>query len=81
MRRDGRKVLALFWLFSFVAISLHPSEAQAYLDAGTGSLIFQAVLGGLVGALVIVRMRWRSLMARFRKNATEDEKPEMREGL
>ncbi|MBB4962208.1 hypothetical protein [Micromonospora polyrhachis] len=39
----------------------------AYLDAGSGSLIVQAVVGGVAGVAVATRLYWRRLVARFRK--------------
>jgi len=40
-------------------------EVHAYLDAGTGSIILQAVLGGVVGALVAVKLFWNQIKAFF----------------
>ncbi|MEU1888027.1 hypothetical protein [Micromonospora sp. WMMD987] len=37
----------------------------AYLDAGSGSLIVQAVVGGTAGAAVAAKLYWRRLAARF----------------
>ncbi|MGW0435947.1 hypothetical protein ACWDV4_25810 [Micromonospora sp. NPDC003197] len=39
----------------------------AYLDAGSGSLIVQAVIGGVAGVAVATRLYWRRLVSRFRK--------------
>lgn len=39
----------------------------AYLDAGTGSMLFQWVVAGLLGAAFAVKMSWRSISARFSK--------------
>ncbi len=36
----------------FLTILLSPSLAYAYIDAGTGSLIIQAVIAGLASVLV-----------------------------
>ncbi|MGR6319211.1 hypothetical protein Q2K19_29905 [Micromonospora soli] len=43
----------------------------AYLDAGSGSLIVQAVVGGVAGAAVAVKLYWRRLVARFRRQPTD----------
>lgn len=43
----------------------------AYLDAGSGSLLVQAVVGGVAGAAVATRVYWRRLVARFRRQPTE----------
>ena len=38
-------------------------EAYAYLDPGTGSLIFQAVVAGFVGTTYLARRYWRQIKA------------------
>ncbi|WBB82588.1 hypothetical protein O7606_07360 [Micromonospora sp. WMMD882] len=43
----------------------------AYLDAGSGSLIVQAVVGGAAGAAVAARLYWRRLADRFRRQPTD----------
>lgn len=45
----------------FLFISALSGEVHAYLDPGTGSMIIQLVLGGVVGALTIVKLYWRQL--------------------
>jgi hypothetical protein len=39
----------------------------AYLDAGSGSLIVQAVVAGFAGIAVAVKLYWRRLTGRFRR--------------
>ena len=46
--------------------------AHAYLDAGTGSMILQAVLGGIAGLVVLGKMYWKEFTGMFRK-AGKDE--------
>ena len=36
-------------------------NAFAYLDPGTGSILLQAVIGGVASGLFIVRMYWRKI--------------------
>jgi hypothetical protein len=43
----------------------------AYLDAGSGSLIVQAVVAGAAGAVVAVKLYWRRITGRFRKQPVE----------
>ncbi|MFB9546776.1 MULTISPECIES: hypothetical protein [Micromonospora] len=43
----------------------------AYLDAGSGSLIVQAVVGGVAGAAVAAKLYWRRLTDRFRRQRTD----------
>lgn len=46
----------------------------AYLDAGSGSLILQAVLGGIAGVVVAAKA-WRARL-RGRKGATTSDQSE-----
>ncbi|WP_328349129.1 hypothetical protein [Micromonospora sp. NBC_00421] len=43
----------------------------AYLDAGSGSLIVQAVVGGTAGAAVAAKLYWRRFAARLGRQPTE----------
>jgi hypothetical protein len=47
----------------------------AYLDAGSGSLLIQAVVAGVAGAAVFLKYGWRRLTSPFRsgKRADNDE--------
>lgn len=45
----------------------------AYLDAGSGSLIVQAVLGGAAGVAVAAKLYWRRLVGRFRRRSPEPD--------
>jgi len=44
----------------------------AYLDAGTGSMLVQLLVGGIAGVAVYVKFRWGSIRRRFKK-ASESE--------
>ena len=48
-----RSAMALFLL-----LVVMPTPAYAYLDAGTGSMILQLLLGGVGGALVVFKLYW-----------------------
>jgi hypothetical protein len=48
-----------------IAASLYPPPAHAYLDAGTGSMIFQIVLASGTAAFFILKTRWREIKARL----------------
>lgn len=41
--------------------------AAAYIDAGSGSLIFQAVVGGLLAASLAVKVFWGRIITFFRR--------------
>lgn len=42
-----------------------PSTAEAYIDPGAGSILMQAVLGGVAGLAVLVRILGRRLKDRL----------------
>lgn len=53
--------------FAFLSVTvlllvLQPSAAWAYLDPGSGSMLLQVLLGGIAGAVVLVRIYWRRLL-------------------
>jgi len=66
------KYLAL----TLLAISLFPSVAFAYLDPGTGSYLFQILIGAFLGGLFAIKMYWRNIRTfianRFNRGASED---------
>ncbi|MEQ4305865.1 hypothetical protein ABNF97_31525 [Plantactinospora sp. B6F1] len=45
----------------------------AYLDAGSGSLIVQAVIGGVAGVAVAAKLYWRRLTSRFRRQPSKQD--------
>ena len=46
--------------------------AQAYMDLGTGSYIFQLLVAGFLGALFALKMYWRSLKTAIRNLFSKD---------
>lgn len=48
------------------------NSAYAYLDPGTGSMILQLLLGGVAGAIVILKLYWRRFVSLFRGNTPEE---------
>ena len=48
-----------------IVLLLEPSPAYAYLDPGTGSIILQALLGGIAGAMIAGRLYWSKIKSFF----------------
>jgi hypothetical protein len=48
------------------------NSAWAYLDPGTGSMVLQLLLGGVAGAIVILKLYWRRFVGLFRGNTREE---------
>ena len=45
----------------------------AYIDAGTGSLLLQAIAGGIAAAAVTAKVYWKRLRRFLRIEKPEDE--------
>ena len=43
---------------ALIVLSVFPSIAYAYLDPGTGSYVFQVLVGTLFGAMFAIKMFW-----------------------
>jgi hypothetical protein len=63
MRRTS--VQSLVVLLVVLAVFVPARPAYAYLDPGSGSMFVQLLLGGVAGALVILRLYWNRLLALF----------------
>ncbi len=42
-------------------IFINPGQAYAYLDPGTGSMLIQMLIGGVVAAMFTIKMYWYQL--------------------
>lgn len=64
-RRIG--YLAVFlWV---VAVTIQP--AHAYLDPANGSMVLQAVLGGLAGFSALLKVLWDALRTRLHRSTAD----------
>ena len=59
----------LFPLFSILLLSrgFFISDAYAYLDPGTGSVIIQALIGVIAGVLITLKIYWYKLKEKLSK--------------
>jgi hypothetical protein len=48
-----------------VCLMLMISDAVAYLDPGTGSMLLQVILGGIAAVGVAIKLYWHKLRAAF----------------
>ena len=71
--RTGSRIYVLILLclaFSFVTLP----GANAYVDPGTGSFVFQAIVGGILAVGLAVKMFWRRIVAFVtRRGSAPDE--------
>lgn len=61
---------AFFSLGLFVFLS-HP--AQAYLDPGSGSFLFQLLVGGILSGMFAIKLYFKKIKAFFKKNKKTDD--------
>jgi hypothetical protein len=64
---------------------MNPTILMAYIDAGTGSLVLQFVVGGLLGCAFMIKVFWRGLATRAsrlfgRKNSEQTEDTDPKDG-
>ena len=62
-------------ILAAVVLLLMFTEAVAYLDPGTGSMLLQVILGGIAAVGVAIKLYWHKLRAAFgmAKKADPDE--------
>lgn len=59
-----------------------PSTAHAYIDPGAGAMLIQGLIGGIVGALFILRLYWTRLkkfVVRATGGSIAAEEPQIKE--
>jgi len=62
-----RKIILLFMIFIFSLYVIFPEKAYAYIDPGTGSYIFQLIVGAFLGGLFAIKLSWRRIFGFFGK--------------
>jgi Na+/proline symporter len=72
MTNTDRRLLALNLVLVLFVAGVTP--AYAYLDPGSGSMMVQLLLGGVAGAVVIVRLYWARLLTWLGKRDKTDIK-------
>ena len=66
------KKICLFIYLYFLFIS----NAHAYLDPGTGSLIIQGIIAGSLSVAIIAKAYWYKLVSFFKKESPEENEDE-----
>lgn len=66
--KNNRLTLTLTAIAFFGTMAV---PAHAYIDGGTGSMILQAAVSGVLGALFVARSVWSSLPSKLRKKRVE----------
>jgi O-antigen/teichoic acid export membrane protein len=67
----------IFLVLVFFGVSNLAVPAHAYLDAGTGSMLLQLILGGVAGLVVIMKLYWQKFLSFFRKHDSKKVEEEL----
>lgn len=59
-------------LATVVAALLAPAVAHAYVDPGTGSMVLQGVIAGILGVGLTIKLYWRKIRKRLRGKSSRD---------
>ena len=57
-------ILILFLIFN--------SKAYAYIDPGIGSIMLQAIIGGIAATIFTIKIYWQKIKDFFKKKKKED---------
>lgn len=61
-------------IFVFALLTI-PGQAFAYLDAGTGSMIIQGIIGAVVASIYIIKMYWHRLLTLLGVRKKSEDEP------
>jgi len=78
--RPGKtRFILIVCAFAAVVLGATPALAApthvAYLDPGTGSYMFQVVVGAVLGVAVSVKLMWKRAWARVSRRSDRDPRP------
>jgi hypothetical protein len=59
-------------IFATILLLLIFTDAVAYLDPGTGSMMLQVILGGIAAVGVAIKLYWHKLRVAFGMAKKED---------
>lgn len=63
-------------LLSLMAIVILTTPAYAYLDPGTGSILLQALIGGIAASVTVISMYYQRIKAFFSGQAASKKSSE-----
>ena len=63
-------------LIALIAALILPQTAHAYLDPASGSMILQAVIGGVAAAALAFRFYWRRIQTFFGYGGDDESESE-----
>lgn len=62
MFKTKQKMVVKLLLFVLILdLLIFPKDAHAYLDPGTGSMLIQVLIGGVLGSLYFIKLYWKKI--------------------
>ena len=68
-----RKLVATVVILFLYLFLINHQEAQAYINPGSGSYIFQTIIGGLLSIFYLFKKLFLSILGLFKKDVNKDE--------
>ncbi len=72
MSRSRRRITRLLALTATLWLLFVPA-ANAYIDAGSTTVVFQSIVAGLAAGGMFLKLYWRRLMSLFGRGGEQDD--------
>jgi hypothetical protein len=69
----NKKLMLFTMLFVVLFQTFSVSDAFAYIDPGSGSVVIQMIIGALVGAGIAIKVYWEKLKMKLTSFGKKDE--------
>jgi hypothetical protein len=73
---DRIKRASIVGLLTAACLTVFVPSANAYVDPGAGSFVFQAVIGGILATAVALRLFWKRLIVAVTRRDRRDRASE-----
>ena len=70
------QIVAISAAPAFIVLNFRHPAVVPYIDAGTGSIIIQALIAGALGALLALKIYWNKVSTVFKNRFSRGEKLE-----
>ena len=68
--------ILFYFLFTVGVFLISTQTAQAYLDPGSGSLLFQLLIGGVLSGLFAIKLYYKKIKSFFNKKNADGHQSE-----
>jgi len=76
-RGNMNSIMVITGISLIIGLAAPPNHVRAYLDPGSGSILLQVLIAGLLASLLIIRSSWAKIKTFFNRLFSRDvDKPE-----